>query len=478
MRIKTNPLLLWGKRLLIYVLGLYLMAIGVVFSARSSLGVSPVSSLGNVLYQIGRSAGAPDYVNLGNCTTAVFCVYLLAEFLLLMRDFKLVMLLQVAASLLFGQLVNLAAAMLVKLPTPGSYGMQMLYLAVSIPLVAAGVLLYLSPNLLSMPGEGLCLAVTQKTKLSVGTTKTIFDCTVVLLSVVVSLLYFKTLIGVREGTVICALLVGFVLKLLQKPFQKPLLRFVERESKVNRALEAASQGYLTDTAGNPKILITIGREFGSGGRDIAQHLAERLGIAFYDRQIDEMAAEQSGLPLEKVREMSRHMEREVVADFRSAVYAMSNETLSPEERLYVAQSTVIRQIAASGESCVILGRCADYILYNDPNCFRIFVHARTDIRIKRAMAVFGLTQEEARRQVENTDRARAQYYKRYTGREYGKQEYYHLGLDSGLLGTEESVESIINILRRWCSVRGTHPLYLLDPQAAESERRAESESRN
>ncbi len=461
MKIKTNPFLLWGKRILIYVLGLYLMAIGVVFSARSALGVSPVSSLGNVLYQIGRSAGAPGFVNLGNCTTAVFCLYLLAEFLLLLRDFKPVMLLQIAASLLFGQLVNLAYAMLSALPAPESYPMQILYLLISIPLVAAGVLLYLSPNLIAMPGEGLCLAIAQKTGLSVGTTKTIFDCSVVLLSAAVSLLYFKTLIGVREGTVICALLVGLVFKLLQKPFQKPLLHFVERESKVNRALEAASQGYLTDTAGNPKVIITIGREFGSGGHDIAQRLAERLGISFYDRQIDEMAAQQSGLPLEKVREMSRHMEREVVADFRSAAYDMTNGALSPEEQLFVAQSAVIRQIAASGESCVILGRCADYVLYHDPNCFRIFVHARTDVRIKRAMAVHHLSQEEAQRQVENTDRARAQYYKRYTGREYGKQEYYNLGLDSGLLGTEESVESIINILRRWCDVRGTHPLYML-----------------
>ena len=77
------------------------------------------------------------------------------------------------------------------------------------------------------------------------------------------------------------------------------------------------------------------------------------------------------------------------------------------------------------------------------------------------MAMFDLDEAEARRQVENTDRARARHYERFTGREYGKQEYYHLGLDSGMLGTEESVESIINILRRWCDVRGSHPLYML-----------------
>ena len=107
MKIKTNPYLLWGKRILIYVLGLYLTAMGVVFSARSALGVSPVSSLGNVLFQIGRDAGAPAVVNLGNCTTAVFCLYLLVELLILRRDFKAEMLLQIVVSLLFGQLVNL-----------------------------------------------------------------------------------------------------------------------------------------------------------------------------------------------------------------------------------------------------------------------------------------------------------------------------------------------------------------------------------
>lgn len=461
MNTSTSPFLLWVKRLLIYILGLFLMAAGVVFSARSSLGVSPVSSLGNVLYQIGQSAGAPAFVNLGNCTTAVFCLYLLAELLLLGKNFKPAMLLQIAVSLLFGQLVNLATAVLSFLPAPGSYPMQMLYLLISVPLVAAGVMLYLTPNLFPMPGEGLSIAVADRAHLSVGTAKTIFDCSVVLISVILSLLYFRKLVGVREGTVICALLVGFVFKLLQKPFQKPLLRFVERESKVNRALEAASQGYLTDITGKPKIIITIGREFGSGGHEIAEMLAERLGITCFDTQIDRLAAQQFGIPLADVERVTDRMNRSTFYDFREMAYAMTNDALSPEERIFVAQSSVIRQIAASGESCVILGRCADHVLYDDPNCFRIFVHARPDIRAKRVMAMFGLDEAEARRQMENTDRARAQYYKRYTGREYGRQIYYHLGLDSGLLGTEESVETIINIIKRWCSVRGTHPLYML-----------------
>ena len=460
-QVNKNFTILWSKRLLVYLLGLYCMAIGVVFSARSNLGVSPVGSLANVLYQIGLAQKAPAFVNLGNCTTAVYCLYILTELLILRREFQARMLLQLAASLLFGQMVNLATGMMAFLPDPGNYAVQLLYLLCSIPLVAVGVMLYLTPNILPTPGEGMSLAISKKTGLSVGASKTIFDCSLVVISGLTSLIYFHGLVGVREGTVICALLVGFVMKQLQKVCQKPLLHFVEREDRISRALSNAAEGYELDASGKPKIIITIGREFGSGGYEIGRLLAEKLGITFYDRQINEMASAQSGLPLAKVEELEHHMEREILYDFKNAAYAMTNGCLSPEEQLFVAQTTVIRRIAAGDESCVIMGRCADYLLYNDPNCFRVFIHARPDARVKRTMAQYNLDYAEAKRQMENTDRSRAQHYRHFTGREYGKQEYYHLSVDSGMLGTEESVEAIMDVIRRWCNVRGTHPLFAL-----------------
>ena len=453
---------LWSKRVFIYLIGLYCMAIGVVFSAKSSLGVSPVGALANVLYQIGLAQHAPGYINLGNCTTAVYCLYILIEFLLLRRDFKPKMLLQLLASLLFGQLVNLATAMMSFLPEPPNYAIRMLYLLCSIPMVAVGVMLYLSPNILPTPGDGMSLAISKITKLSLGASKTIFDCSMVVISAATSLLYFHNLVGVREGTVICALLVGFVLRQMQKAWQKPLLRFLERESRVERAVQAATGGYYQmDATGRPKIIITIGREFGSGGYEIGKRLAEKLGITFYDKQLNVMAAEKSGLPLSKIEEMEKHMEKEIVYDFKTAAYAMSNDGLSPEEQLFVAQTAVIHQIAAGDESCVIVGRCADYVLYNNPNCFRIFIHAVPVARIDRTMAKYGLSREEAEQVMKNTDLSRSQHYKRFTGRDYGKQEYYHLGVDSSQLGTENSVNLIINMIRMWCDVRGTHPLSTL-----------------
>lgn len=457
-KLSGRTLSLWAKRLLIYLAGLLLMALGVVFSARSGLGVSPVGSLANVLYQIGLSRGAPAWVNLGNCTIAVYCLYILAEALILRRDFKPAMLLQLAASFLFGQLVNLASAMLGNLPEPGSYARRMAYLLCSVPLVSAGVMMYLSPNILPTPGDGMSLAISKKTGKSLPASKTVFDCTMVTVSALVSLLAFRKLVGVREGTVICALTVGFVMRQLQKPLQKPLLRFVGRESKVDRYLEAAAQGYLLDASGKPKVIVTIGREFGAGGYEIGLRLAEKLGVTFYDRQLNELAAAQSGLSLETVEELERHMERELVYDFKNAAYDMTNGAISPEERLFVAQTSVIRQIAAGDESCVVMGRCADWVLYDDPNCFRVFIHARPDARIRRTMGKYGLDEAEARRQMENTDASRARHYRRFTGREYGRQEYFHLGVDSGMLGTEESAELILEALRRWCDVRGTHPL--------------------
>lgn len=456
-----HSLFLWARRLLVYFCGLCCIAVGIAFSARSGLGVSPVGSPANVLYQIALHRHWPQWMNLGNCTVITYCLYILAQILLLGKKFRPVQLLQLVISFIFGWLVNLTCSVLSALPDPGSYAMQMLYLLINIPMIALGVMLYLSPGLLPTPGEGAALAISDKFKISVAAGKTIFDCSMVVISAVISLIYFHGLVGVREGTVLCALLTGFVMRQFQKLLQKPLLRFVQREGRIHRALQAAAEGYKTDASGKPKILIAIGREAGSGGFEIGKLLAEKLGITFYDQQLNTMASEISGLPLSKVEELESHLNREVIYDFKSAAYDMMGDGLSPEERLFVAQSAAVRKIAAGDESCVIMGRCADYTLYNDPNCFRISIHARPEARIERTMAQYGLNKTDARRQMQNTDMARANHYRHFTGREYNDQKYYHLSVDSGMLGIEASVEVILQAIRNWCDVRGSHPLSVL-----------------
>lgn len=434
----------WTKRLLIYLAGLFCMAVGVVFSVKSSLGVSPVTCLANVVYQITQ-------IDLGVCTTAVYCLYILAELLILRRQFKLHMLLQLVASFLFGALVSLAVSLFAFLPAPESYPMRMLFLLCSIPLVALGVTLYLAPNILPTPGEGMSLAISTKTGLSVANCKMIFDCTMTAISAIVSLIWFHTLVGVREGTVISALLVGFVMKRMMRVWQPALLRFVERESKVERAV---AQAVTMDRSGKPKLMISIGREFGSGGYEIGQRLARQLGITFYDQQLIPLEAKESGLSEAFIRGHERHLTHEVIYDFLTAGYAMTNQSMTPLERLFAAQSAVIRRLAAGDESCIIVGRCSDYILQDDPNSFRIFIHGDPENRLRRIVDQYGASPENAQREMEATDKGRAWIYKQCTGRQWGDRRYFNLSVDSGKLGIDGSVEVILTAIRLWCDVRG------------------------
>ncbi len=216
-------LLSWGKRLMIYFLGLFTVSTGVVLSVKSDLGVSPVSSLPNL---ISRMTG----VELGVCTTSVFCLFILVELLLLRREFRAPMLLQILACFLYGGMISLSSAAIHFVPAPTSYPLRLMFLLCSVPLVAGGVMLYLIPDVLPTSGEGMVLAISKKTGLSTGYGKLVIACSLLMISLSVSLVYYHALVGVREGTVICALLVGPVMRRLQRWFQPALLRFVGRSA--------------------------------------------------------------------------------------------------------------------------------------------------------------------------------------------------------------------------------------------------------
>lgn len=444
-------LLRWTKRILVYCLGLFVMAIGVVFSVKSALGVSPVTCLANVLYQIITDAGILPGVGLGICTTVSYCFYIFLELLILRRDFQAKMLLQLVASFFFGFLVSCATRLFVFLPNPSLYPMRLLYLLCSVPLVALGVMLYLAPQILPTPGEGMSMAISKKTGLTVASSKIVFDCCCVLLSAVVSLLYFHGLVGVREGTIICALTVGFVMKLFLRVCEKPLMRFVERDTKHQRVMAHGSE-FLDDT-GKPKLLISVGWEFGSGGYDIARQLAQQLGVHFYGNdELIPLEAQESGLDESFIHKHEHNMAHSIVYDFMTAGYAMHMD-LSPLEKLFAAQVRIIRRIATKNESAVLVGRCSDYILYENPNSFRIFIHAPTDKRAQHVAKSQGITLAQATSDLSATDTSRARYYEHFTGRQWGNTKYYNLAVDSNTFGTEGTLHVIEDAISHWCNNR-------------------------
>jgi uncharacterized membrane protein YczE len=196
-------------RVLVYCLGLMLLAFGVAISVNSNLGVSPVNSLPYVVSQILQ-------VPMGTCVTVIFCGYIALQVLILGREFQPVNLLQILFSTLFGYFVDFAKMVVGDFAIPTYFG-RLLMMGVSIVLIALGVLLYMDAQLVPMPMEGLSSTVAKKLGKSFPTMKTVIDCVVVLTGLVLCFVFLGRLDGIREGTVITAVVTGKLVGILKKP---------------------------------------------------------------------------------------------------------------------------------------------------------------------------------------------------------------------------------------------------------------------
>lgn len=187
-------------------------------------------------------------------------------------------------------------------------------------------------------------------------------------------------------------------------------------------------------------IITISREFGSGGRQIGYMLAEKLGIPFYDKELIKMAADDIDIE-EHIFEMydQAFMDKhETVHDILTYTYEVPMS-----DQIFMAQSRVIHRLAQHGP-CVIVGRCADMVL-KDEQCLNLYVYANIKKRVQRLLELDGLTQEDAKQveqKVREVDEKRKDYYQYYTGNEWGKPKNYHLCLDSLKAGMDACVAAV------------------------------------
>lgn len=198
-------------------------------------------------------------------------------------------------------------------------------------------------------------------------------------------------------------------------------------------------------------VITIGREFGSGGMDVARMLADKLNIKYYDKELLGMAAKESGL-CEEIFE--NHDEKPTNSFLYSLVmdtYSVSGYTSAPfldmplNHKVFLAQFDTIKNLAAK-ESCIIVGRCADYALSEHPNCLSVFIHADLEFRIKHLMDTYQMTRDKAKDMIHKTDKKRASYYNYYSSKKWGDSRSYNLCLDSGQLGLEGCTEMILTYM--------------------------------
>ncbi|MGN0341552.1 MAG: AAA family ATPase [Roseburia sp.] len=198
-----------------------------------------------------------------------------------------------------------------------------------------------------------------------------------------------------------------------------------------------------------RTIITIGREFGSGGKAIGQALAERMGVKCYDKELLQLASKESGM----CQEIFEHQDEKPTNSFLYSLvmdtYAIGGYSAAPfmemplNHKVFLAQFETIKKIAAA-ESCVIVGRCADYALADNPNCLNVFVHADMPFKLKRVSADLDIPESKAKDIIKKTDRQRESYYNYYTNKKWGDSRSYDLCLDSSKLGIEACVDIILS----------------------------------
>ena len=204
-----------------------------------------------------------------------------------------------------------------------------------------------------------------------------------------------------------------------------------------------------------KFIITISREFGSGGRLAGEKLALRLGIPFYDRAIIDMASEKSGLSPDFIEKSEERASNSFLYNLSSYLYsgteidrgAFTTQYEMPvNDKAFFSQASIITDLAQKG-NCVIVGRCADYLLRDNPNCIKVFIYGNREDRIKMLIDAYDVPPEEAESRLNKLDKGRAYYYKHYTGENWGQIRSHDLIINSSVTGVNGAVDVIMEFLR-------------------------------
>ena len=417
------------KRYLIFLVGLFVNSLGVSLITKANLGTSPISSIPYVL-----SLNFP--FTLGNFTI-FFSVFLIAlQLIILRKNFKLEHILQIPVSIIFGYFIDLTM-ILFSWVNPEAYIMKIVYLLMGCLILGVGVYMEVLADVVMLPGESFVRAIVLTWKTNFGTTKICFDVSMSVIAAVLSFVFAGRLDGVREGTVIAALLVGFIARLIGKKlaFLKDMI-FPESVSAENEN-EAKEQ-----TAGTyGKNVIAIGIQFGSGGHDIGKILAEKLGYDFYDAEIIQMTAGTTGYTPEFIKKNEEIMTNSLIYDLVNQMYLNADmQDEAPKDKIFEAECQVVRDLAKKG-NCVIVGRCADYVLRNSGNCLKVFFSAPLMSRIRRVAQRQNISEGEAKATVQKNEKLRADNYRYYTRRMWGAAGNFDLSLNTDL--GEEYIENCI-----------------------------------
>ena len=196
-------------------------------------------------------------------------------------------------------------------------------------------------------------------------------------------------------------------------------------------------------------VICIGRQFGSGGREIGLAVSQKMGIPFYDKEILKKAAQDSGISQELFERADERPSTSFLytLSIGAAPAFASYDDYLTDDKLFVFQSNTIRELAKQGP-CVFIGRCADYVLRQQPGMLSVFIHAPLEQRVLRVARLYNIDEDKARARIRKTDKTRANYYNYYTNKDWSRAESYDLCINSGCLGIDGTVEVIRNFAEK------------------------------
>lgn len=422
-----------SRRYLLFLISLFVNAFGIAFITKALLGTSPITSVTYVL-----SMFTP--MTMGQWTIILNILFVIFEIPFMTREIfkqdRRLYLLQIPISLCFGTFIDCSMGILYAL-NPATYVSQIVTLVFGCVILAVGIALEVKANVAMMSGEYFVRAISLRLKKEFGYVKLGFDITLVIIACLLSLLFMSGIYGVREGTVIAALVVGPIVH-----FVSPHYRFLDKWITAPAQQSDAASKVPEHT------IITIAREFGSGGHLLGEMLAKDLGIKLYDKELIRLAAQKSGIDEAYITAN----EQSIPSYWLKCMVSQNSEaplerSLSTDDVLFVAESKIIEEVAQK-ESCIIVGRCADFILKDYPHAVKVFCYSDFENAYRRCVDEYGIKREDAENIIKRTNRNRITHYEYYTGMKWGEPHHYNLMINTGSIGLNTACELIKAVYRK------------------------------
>ena len=318
--------------------------------------------------------------------------------------------------------------------------MRWIQLAVSGIIIGVGVVWEVRSDVLLIPGEGLPVTIAKVFHIDFGKVKICFDVLLVIIAVICCYLFFGhwrwDLVGV--GTLFSMFYVGIIVRFVS-PHMKWLDNwlitgtFHPQTLSINNSIE--TQEY--------PLIITISRQYGSGGHEIGIRLAKELGIPIYDKTIIDRTAEELGYSSEYIKRKEQstsniELLKMIFADSSGVPPEME---LSDDDAIFVTESRIIRKLSAQGP-CVIIGRLADFLLKYNPHCFRVFVCSDIESAVSRVTREYGIPKQEVETEILRINKERANHYWRYTRQRWGDSNNYDLVIHTSRIGIDKTIDII------------------------------------